>query len=239
MKKSLLERFIAKYNLAGVADGVTWKADKVGVSTQFITDDKHIVGEIKALTLSLEPGSYSIYETPALKGLLSVLDDDLTVKVNSTSGKSTSLTFKDDNSKVTFVLADPANIPDVPSVKKLPPFENIITLDKSFIDRFIRAKSALSDIDTCTVISDGKTTEVIIGYDSNNTNRVSITAATTLINKVDPIDFHARYMKEIFVANKEAESGTLEVSSHGLARIQFTIDDFEVTYYLPQIKRES
>ena len=36
-------------------------------------------------------------------------------------------------------------------------------------------------------------------------------------------------------ANKECESATLEVSSGGLSRIIFKVDDYEVTYYLVSV----
>lgn len=239
MKKSTLERFISKYNLSGIADGVTWKADKTGVSTKFVSDDKHVIGDIKSTALKFDDGEYSIYDTAALRGLLSVLDDEIEVTPNKTGTRITSLTIKDDSTKVAFVLSDPQNIPVVPAIKALPPFENVILLDAKFVERFIKAKGALADVETFTIVSDGKKVDVVIGYDNNNTNRVTITAATEKSTKIDPIDFHARYMKEILVANKDAKSGKLEVSSEGLSRITFVIDDFEVTYYLPQVQREN
>jgi len=238
MKKSLLERFISKYNLSGGTDGVTWKADKKGLSTKFISDDKHVIGTISTKNITLDVGDYSIYDTPILRGLMSVLDDDITITVNSPNGKATSLTLKDGTSKVVFVLADPSNIAAVPALKTLPDFENVITLDKVFVERFIKAKGALSDVETFTVLSDGKVVQVVLGYDSNNTNRITLAATAESAEKAEPIDFHARYMKEILSANREATSGKLEVSSQGLARITFVIDDFDVTYYLPQVKRE-
>lgn len=239
MKKNTLDRFISKYNLSGAADAVTWKADKSGVSTRFISDDKHVIGEVKTTGFSFDDGSYSIYDTAALRGLLSVLDEDVEVKPNKTGNVVTSLTIKDDNTKVSFVLSDPQNIPKVPDIKSLPKFENVINLDAKFIERFVKAKGALADVETFTVISDGKKVDVVIGYDNNNTNRVTIGATAEKSEKIDPIDFHARYLKDILVANKEAKSGKLEVSSEGLARITFVIDEFDVTYYLPQIQRES
>jgi hypothetical protein len=239
MKKSTLERFISKYNLSGAADGVTWKADKTGLQTEFVSDDKHVIGNIKSTGLSFDPGNYSIYDTAALRGLLGVLEDDIDVTANKTGNVVTSLTIKDDSTKVTFVLSSPDNIPAVPAIKSLPAFENVILLDAKFVERFVKAKSALADVETFTVVSDGKKVDVVIGYDNNNTNRVTIAASTEKSGKIDPIDFHARYMKDILVANKEAKSGKLEVSSEGLARITFVVDEFDITYYLPQVKREN
>ena len=38
--------------------------------------------------------------------------------------------------------------------------------------------------------------------------------------------------KEVLTANKECESATLEVSSEGLSKITFKVDDFTSTYWL-------
>ena len=40
----------------------------------------------------------------------------------------------------------------------------------------------------------------------------------------------------MLVANKECESATLEVSDEGLARINFKVDEYDVTYYLVAVQ---
>lgn len=239
MKKSVLERFIAKYNLSGAAESVTWTANQSGVSTKFISEDKHVIGDIKCSGIDMDAGEYSIYETGILRSLLSVVGDDVDISVQKTNNRATALTFKDKSSKVSFVLADSSNIPKVPDVKTLPTFGNVITLDSVFMERFVRAKGALADVETFTVLSDGTNTEVVLGYSDMNTNRVNIKTTVQTAEKIDPLDFHSRYMKEILVANKEAKSGKLEIAKEGLARITFELDDFTVTYYMPQIQREN
>ena len=42
----------------------------------------------------------------------------------------------------------------------------------------------------------------------------------------------SKYKVEVLSANKECESATLEISSQGLAKIVFKIDDFTSTYWL-------
>lgn len=239
MNKSILERFISKYNLSGAAEAVTWKSNKKGLSTKFISDDKHVVGEVSTSDISIDTGDYSIYETGMLKGLMSVLDNEVEIKIQKTNAIPIALNLKDDNSKATFVLADPANIPGVPNIKQLPTFDIIFSLDKFFTERYIKAKGALIDVETFTVLADDKSVDIVLGYSDMNTNRVSIKVSPEQTSKIDPIDFHARYFREILVANKEAKSGRIEISKEGLARITFEIDDFDVTYYLPQIKREN
>lgn len=240
IKKKLLERFIAKYNLAGAAERVTWVADKTSLSTKFLSDDKHVIGEVSLNQHVLDDGSYYVMETNQLQGLVGVLGDDIAVKVQNTNGRNTGLTFSDGDAKTTFVLAsDDSNVPKVPKSKGQPSYELQLPFDKNFMDRFIRAKGALPQVDTFTVISDGKTVDLVLGYSSINTNRITLKTTATQQVKIDAIDFHARCLRDIFAANKEATDGTLFVSSEGLAKITFNQDDFTTTYYLPQIEMES
>ena len=52
------------------------------------------------------------------------------------------------------------------------------------------------------------------------------------ISYIENVSFNASVFKEVLSANKECESATLEVSSQGLARINFKIDEYDATYYL-------
>ena len=134
---------------------------------------------------------------------------------------------------IDYVLSDLSVIPDPPELKRLPNFGTQIKLDTKFIDTFVKGKSALSDIDTFTILngkSDG--VEVVIGYSSTNTNRVNIPVETTSSNLEKPISFNANLFKEVLVANKECTSAVLEVSNEGLARVNFKVDDYDSTYYV-------
>lgn len=218
---------------------VTLTSKDKKLSTKFTSEDRHVIGTITCPKIDLDEGEYHIFDTAMLRNLLGVLDDEIKVKINSTNGKNTSLSLSDKSSKVSFVLADKTNIPTAASPKNLPAFETKLTLDKAFVDRFIRAKGALPDVDTFTAMSkDGSAVSIVLGHSSINTNQISLAAEVVKAEKLEPINFHARYFKDILSANKEAKSGTLEISSQGLAKASFDIDDFEVTYYLPKIEVE-
>ena len=142
---------------------------------------------------------------------------------------------KSENTKVQFQLADLAVIPTVPDLKSLPDFDINIGFDGRFIDKFIKSKNALSDVDTFTVFTEGGDLKMAIGYSSISTNRVTFTATKSFDGDVKPISFSAKYLKEILTANKEATSAKLKVSTDGLANVQFQIDDFICKYYLVEI----
>jgi ribosome maturation factor RimP len=65
-----------------------------------------------------------------------------------------------------------------------------------------------------------------------NTNRVTIPVETEQLSKIENVAFSSNLLKDVLTANKECESATLEISSKGLARIQFKVDDYDALYYL-------
>lgn len=241
MQKTVLDRFIAKYNLGGSAESVLWTSvGKSKLGTKFITDDKNVLGIISTTDFSLnEDAEIGVYETAQLRSLLSVLDEDITVKVNrKDDNEPYSVLIRDSSTKATFILADKSVIPDVPNLKELPEYDIKINLDNKFANTFVKGKNALPDTETFALISENGKAEIIIGYSAaTNTNRVTINTDLSEGDGINrTIQFSARYMKEILTANKEARGGTLAISSQGLAHVTFDVDGFEVDYYLVEIQ---
>ena len=237
MEKSKFEKFVGKYNLGGSCESVTYTVAGDSLTTRAISDDKNVLCEVTAPSMGMKDGSYSIYETKRLSSLLGVLGENLTVNVKKSGDKAVGMLFSDKNTEVTFVLADQSVIPAVPDLKKLPPFDITLVMDEQFINSFVKAKSALSEVDTFTVMSAGvdKKADVVLGFSSLNTNRVKLTANSTEAVELKPISFSAKYLREILVANKDAKGGELQISSKGIARTSFTVDNISSTYYLVQI----
>jgi hypothetical protein len=237
MEKSKFEKFIGKYNLGGSCESVLYKVENQSLTTRAISDDKNVLCEVTAPSMGIEVGEYAVYETAKLRSLLGVVGEVLSVKTKKSGEKFVGIEFADTNTDVTFVLADTSVIPTVPDLKQLPPFDMTIEMDEQFITTFIKAKSALADVETFTVTSDGNdtTANVVLGFSSLNTNRVKLKAVTTQATELKPIAFSAKYLREILVANKDAKGGKLEISSKGLARTSFVVDGITSTYYLVQI----
>jgi hypothetical protein len=237
MEKSKLEKFISKYNLGGSCESVILSSNGNSLSVRSISDDKNVLIEASVDNVSFPAGEFGVFETKKLRSILNVLDDVLSVSVIENNNTISGLSISDNSTKATFVLADPTVIPVVPELKKIPPMELTIELDEKFVNTFIKAKSALNDVETFAVISDGETSvaSVVIGHSSLNTNRISIAAQIDSPTKMAPINFSANYLREILVANKEIKTGTLEVSSKGIAMVKFNMNDYVATYYLVQI----
>tara|TARA_R100000322_G_scaffold113924_1_gene73124 strand:- start:510 stop:923 length:414 start_codon:yes stop_codon:yes gene_type:complete len=130
------------------------------------------------------------------------------------------------------MLSDTSIISKPPQLKTVPNFELKIDVTPNLMSKFISGKGALAETDDFTVITDGSETKIVIGYASINTNRVTIPVTTQESSNIDNVSFNANIFKEVLTANKECESATLEVSSEGLSKITFRVDDFSVTYWL-------
>jgi hypothetical protein len=158
---------------------------------------------------------------------------DEAISVEETTG---AVKFSDKGTKVQYMLAAPSVIPAVPDLKALPPFDAEVTLNDDFINKFIRSKGALADADTFTFTVKDKKAEIILGYSSINSNRISIAVETTAKEDIEPIAFSAKYLKAILTANKGSKSSSLKISSKGLSHVSFVDGDYTSNYYLVEIK---
>jgi len=236
MNKVRLNRFIQKYNLAGLIESVAWKTDGTTLSTKFISDDKTLLGEVELSNFTFDTAELGVYTTSNLNRMLSVMGDDIELEVGKMEEKSISLNIKSDKTKVNYQLAELAVIPAVPDLKSLPDFDIQIELDNAFIDRFIKGKNALSDVDTFTILTEKGDLNLVLGYSNVNSNRITYTVHSSYGAEVKAISFSAKYLKEVLVANKDANSAKLQISTQGLAHVAFQIDDFTSKYYLVEVQ---
>ena len=238
MNKQRLARFISKYYLNGTVNSVVLnsKSNSQQLAARFISGDKSLLGELVMDKWDFEDSDIGIYNTEQLIKLLSVVDEDINLSLTKAGDKAIALKVSDSTSSVNYMLTDTSIINEPPSLKTIPEFELNIDVTPQFISKFIAGKGALGETDNFTIISDGGNVKVVIGYSSVNTNRVTIPVTTTKVGDIDNVSFNANFFKEVLSANKECESATLEVSSEGLSRITFKVDDYTSTYYLVAVQ---
>jgi len=232
MNKQKLVRFINKYYLSGTVNSVILNSKGGKLSTRFISSDKTLLGELEMDKWPFEDAEVGVYSTDQFLKLLGVLDEDVNVSINKAGDKSISLRVTDSTSAVNYMLSDTSIISKPPQLKTVPNFELKIDVTPNLMSKFISGKGALAETDDFTVITNGDETKIVIGYASINTNRVTIPVTTQESSNIDNVSFNANIFKEVLTANKECESATLEVSSEGLSKITFRVDDFSVTYWL-------
>ena len=234
MNKQKLVRFINKYYLNGIADSVVLKSNsnEQKLFTKFVSSDKTLLGVIQMDSWNFEDANIGVYTTEQLLKLLSVLDEDITVSLTKSEDKAISLKISDLLSSVNYMLSDTSIINEPPQLQNIPNFELSINVTPTIINKFISGKSALPDTTTFTVITNETSTKLVIGYSSVNTNRVTIPVITSDFTSIDNVSFNAEYFSQILLANKECESAILQVSSQGLIKIDFKIDNYVATYWL-------
>lgn len=237
MNKITLEKFIKKYSLDGNVSAVRWKCKDEVLSTRFTTEDKSLLGELKLKNFkndALDGTEMGIGETDTLSKLLGIVGTDVTINSKKAGDRSMSVSFSDDLLSSEYFLSDLSVLPDAPALKHKPEFSTEIKLSDSLMSAFIRGKSALPDAETFTLMKNGSidTLKLIIGYSTINTNRVTIPVTTQKMDDFSMISFNAKHFKSVLSANKECKEALLQVSTEGLARISFSHDNFDVTYYL-------
>ena len=234
MNKQRLVRFINKYYLNGLAQSVILNSnsEQQKLTTKFVSSDKTLLGLVEMDKWDFEDATIGIYTTEQLLKLLSVLDEDINVSVTKANDKAFSIKITDSTSSVNYMLSDPSIINDPPQLQNIPEFELKIDVTPNLMNKFIAGKSALAEVTTFTVVTNETKTNLIIGYSSVNTNRVNIPVQTSKFSPIEKVSFNADYFSNVLLANKECESATLEVSSEGLAKISFKVDDFSTTYWL-------
>jgi hypothetical protein len=242
MKKQVLNTFIDKYSLNGSIESVKWVVDNSNkqIKTSSISDDKNALSYVTIKDdAGLVDSEFGINDTTKLKKLLNVLSEEVTVAFNKREEKIVSLSLNSDGTDVQYVTADLSVIPKVPDLKKLPPFNLEIPLTKEFVTTFVKAKSALSDVDTMTFSKDKKDKiKLTIGYSNVNSNRINIDVKPSegkdSLGKT--IHFSAKYLKEILTSNSDCENAVLKISDHGILHVEFNNDLFNSSYYLIEIK---
>jgi hypothetical protein len=242
MKKQTINTFIDKYSLNGTIESVKWVVDSANkqIKTASISDDKNVLSFVVIKdSAGLNDAEIGINDTAKLKKLLSVLNDEVNISFNTREDKIVSISLTGESTDVQYVTADLSVIPKVPELKKLPPFNLEIPLTKEFVTTFVKAKNALSDVDTLTFTKDKKDKlKLVIGFSSVNSNRISIdfkpTEGKDSLGKT--IHFSAKYLKEILTSNSDCENAVLKISDAGIAHVEFNNDLFNSSYYLVEIK---
>ncbi len=242
MKKQTINTFIDKYSLNGTIESVKWVIDSANkqIKTASISDDKNVLSFVVIKdSAGLNDAEIGINDTAKLKKLLSVLNDEVNISFNMREDKIVSISLTGESTDVQYVTADLSVIPKVPELKKLPPFNLEIPLTKEFVTTFVKAKNALSDVDTLTFTKDKKDKlKLVIGFSSVNSNRISIdfkpTEGKDTLGKT--IHFSAKYLKEILTSNSDCENAVLKISDAGIAHVEFNNDVFNSSYYLVEIK---
>ena len=233
MNKQKLTGFIEKYSLGNTIESVPWSIKNNTLATDFVSDDRTLLGNVKLNSFEIDDTEFGIYNTTQLQKMISVLGSDVKVNLKKVDKRAIAIDMTDDEVSLNYMLADLDIIPRAHKLKTLPDTTVVIKIDNDFITKFVRAKNALSESDNFTVISNN-ITQIIIGESDSNTNKININVKTETSGKLPAISFNANYLKEILAANRDHTTGKMEVCAGGLAILTFSNADYTSKYYLVQ-----
>tara|TARA_R110000796_G_scaffold30978_4_gene82486 strand:- start:995 stop:1723 length:729 start_codon:yes stop_codon:yes gene_type:complete len=233
--KRIIDSFIDKYHLGGNIERIKWVSDNESLSAKFINDSQNLVGQITTKNFQFPVGEFGIYSTSTLSKLLGILENEVIFDVNKEGNTPSKFIISDTSMDVSFNLADPQVIPNIPAINKME--GNVeIELDEEFTTKFIKAKDAVGEEVFYISTRDGFTSkEVVFTIGNNNTNSVSF--AIDIVEggsniELDNIPFNSDLVKEIFKHNKRFELGFVQINPKGLMTFAFKFGDLETNYYL-------
>ena len=232
ISKKVISDIVSKYSLGNNIEKVKWVITDDKFTINFINDSKNLVGYVEyRKDIGLKPGDYGIFNTSQLIKCLNILDGD--ILVDATTSK---LNMADTNYDIKFNLADPAVIPNVPSIDDSDEWSVSFSVSDEFITRFVKSKDALSELDTFTVETrDGfNGEELVFTVGTNITNTIEFTVENATINEsFEAVPFDSNLLKEILKANRTYHSGEIRINKKGLLDAHLHHgDDLYTGYYL-------
>ena len=177
-----------------------------------------------------------ILDTAKLVSMLGIMEEDIELTLTKSNEKALALKIKDSTADVHFMLTDTTVIEKAPGLNSTPEFSLKLELDTEFMKKFVAAKSALADTKAFTVITTGSTADLVIGYSSINTNRVTLPAKVAEHKDIEKLSFNADLFKDVIQANSQCPKALLEISEAGIAKIEFEVDGYHSRYYFVAIE---
>ena len=235
INKLKLQSIINKYYL-GANESVKWEIKDNSLSIEFMTPSKDVIGNLTCKNFELEDSKLAIYDTKKLQNLISICSGDLLLEFEKTREIYTKLNISDLNFNLSYALSDPLLINKVGNVTEA---EWVVDLDLTSedISNIIKAKSALAQIDnmliTTTTNLDGEDViEIVFGDESGHNNKITYQISGDIKETDIKLPFNSDMFKTILYANKDMEGGKLLLSSMGLMKLSFELDDISTTYYM-------
>ena len=235
INKLTIQSIINKYYL-GTNESVKWDIKDNSLSIDFMTPTKDVIGNVICSDFKLEDSKLAIYDTKKLSSLVSICNGDLLLELEKNNAICTKLKISDLNFNLNYALSDPLLINKVGEVNEA---EWVVELNltQEDVDNIIKAKSALSQIDnmlvTTTTNLDGENVvEFVFGDESGHNNKITYQILGNIKETDIKLPFNSDTFKTILQANKDMDGGKLLLSSMGLMRLDFSLDDISSKYFM-------
>lgn len=239
MKKYYLEEFIRRYDV-GMLDKVVWicKEDSTELSHRAESANSGI--SVKGNFTLPFTGKLCIPDTSMLKKILTVLGDDIDIKVTTrTDGTPSILVIDDGKTEVKYTLGSLDVFPKSYALKSLTDVEVASSvLSYEDIIKFSKAISILKT-DSFTLHSSGGKLSATIGNESSLKNTLSFKFTNSnVITEFEPLTFSAETVSKILSTHKLNEGGIFKVYAGKRCTVEFNDKDFEATYIFVQVLKK-
>jgi hypothetical protein len=233
--KRVIDQFISKYHLGGTIERVKWVSDKESLKADFINDSQNLVGSVVSKNFKFPVGEFGIYSTSTLSKMLGILENEVMFEVQKEGGTPARFKVGDTAMDLSFNLADPQVIPNVPNINKTEG-DIEVELNDEFTTRFVKSRDAVGEEVFYVSTQDGFTSkEVKFTIGNSTSNSVSFALPVkegSAEAELKEIPFSATIVKEIFKHNKHFEIGWMKINPKGLITFAFKFGDLETNYYL-------
>lgn len=240
MKKETLETFIRRYTLANLIPKVKWKytAKDKTLHTRAVADNRCFVADVimsDFTDFGADDTVVCIGDTEKVKAMMSPFGEDISVAINKNGDRVLGFTVSDNDCESYCTAADPTAIDPVPkNLQDVPEYHVVIPLTEEFLEKFLKARNALNDVETFSVGMNKKGVfEIVIGYTTANSNRIRFAPQTTSDkNKLDAaLSFPIKNLAAVFKANSDIPDGVLSINSSGIIRAYFKNEKYACSYY--------
>tara|TARA_Y100000114_G_scaffold49521_1_gene45206 strand:+ start:1495 stop:2217 length:723 start_codon:yes stop_codon:yes gene_type:complete len=235
INKNTLTSVISKYYLNGLNNQVKWRIkDK---TLTIYAGESGRVCKIVHNNFPLEDSELGVFDTHKLSKIISITNGDLIVTLEKIKSVYTKMHIADANFDLTYSLADILILGKNTYYEDPESFEVELTLNAEDIDHLIKAKSALTDVNTMLLTSttnmDGTNVcEFIFGDNTGFSNKITYQMQGNINQKGIEIPFNSDIFKDILNANKDMDSGTLKLSEMGMLKLNFYSNEIESEYFI-------
>lgn len=236
MKIKVLESIIKKYYLSGIVDTVKWVGEGESTRIAFLSKNQNLMGDIISKTPMVEQlDKIGVFSTKKLLKILSIFSEDAKLSV-----KGNKLNLKDKKFDVNFSLCDIDLIQNNPEVEEPPVYNQVVGVDKDFIEDFLSASKAIeSEVFKISYDPFLKNIQFILGDVKNSySDKIALSKETNpeyeFGKEFADMVFPLNEFREMLSSNKDATNATLSIfeDQGGMVKLYFDNEEYTSKYFL-------
>jgi hypothetical protein len=234
ISKLELQAIIEKYHLKGLIENVKWEIDSnKKLTINFMAPTREMIGSLTYDEFPLPESEIGINNTTQLDKLLSITSGDLILDYAKEGKIISKLLIADQQFNLNYSLADLLTVPKPGSYNGPEEYDVETTIDNEITTALVKAKNALPNSENVVIKPSLNGLEFTFGGDVEYANKVSYSIQNIdITDKTFKLTYNSDLLKEILVANKNADNSKLYVNSNGLMKIEFNYKNLQSKYYL-------